>query len=336
MSIFQEFLQGAGNFGTGLSMPSNMNPFSALGGASLGGLSSNDFVKSFLAGKYPGKVKDNEKLEQDYESLKANRPQDAAWNSMLKGDGSLGNQFKYTAAQLNVPYNKIGGDNFKSILGDAEKRFGGVTVNDTALNTLRNRATSTGPSDWLKLQHQKQALAESGQLDSTAKASQGAMQNAWSQMAARGGVSGGQSARLAKDAMKNQLLASQGVRRGGAMDRLGLEIADEGNRTEMLKALPQAELARSGFDLDKAKTLTGLQSDEQARMLDANKFDVSTAMQRDIFNTTALNDQSKTNLQSHMNEVDSQRKFDLDKWKTNMQEWGSEKTANMQARAGKK
>lgn len=311
----------------------------ALGkGAQGGSYNSGNLFESLMSGKLPSKVKQIEEAKQTIKGLDE-RTNDlmekgSGWESMLKGDKTLRDDLLYKAQTIDP--NSIDKAGISSILKDAEGRFGNVKLDDRGLNAIRDRALGTGPSAWATLQKQKQGMEEQDALDTAAKQSQGAAANAWSQMAMRGGVGGGGGARLARQAMNDQMLASQGVRRQGMSDRLGIDIADDAQKTDLLKNLPAMELARIQPEMDKAKILTGVQSDEQSRTLDADKFNIGNTLATKEFNANALNNQSQYNIGNTMKETDAKRQQDLEMWKKKMEVLSADKVATTQSMAGKK
>lgn len=293
--------------------------------------------------------------------------------SVLDSRGNLASQYQMntpgavmsrdvTAGTLNSGGNlgttKV---SMASIMPDAQKRFDNAKVDDRGLSALRDRALEQGPSAWANLQHQRQQMAQQNALQDQAHSDSGAMANAMSQVAMRGGLSSGSAMRAARQAAQDSALNAQRIRRGGMGDSLGIDVADEQNKMDLLKQLPAADLARAGFDVDKAKALTAVQSDEQARNLqndqfnsgqtfDASKFNIlnnqdvqkaniANKLTADTTNAANTLDAAKTNTANMMTAdqfnksggiagVNQNNTNDLQKWTTNMTAWGANKTAD--------
>ena len=357
------------------------NPFSGKGGA----LGEKDWlgrqidkVNPWVSG--PRKQQEaKEKLAEMNSNIQT--PAASPWDSMLGSDGNLKKQYQMAnpkdlkATDLTVGKLKSGGKlganevGMKSIMTDAKNRYNGVKVNDQGLKEIRSRATGQGPSAWANLATDRQKLDERTAIEDQAQSSAGNMANAMSQVAMRGGLSGGAALRAAKDGANSSNLEAQKLRRQGMGDRLGIGLADETMKTDLLKSLPQAELARAGFDMDKANALTGIQSDEQARNLqkdqfnstqdfdadkfnvlntqDVSKYNIGNAMDKDKFNigndmdlgkfNTGLDAQTNQfNVGNTLGEVGAKRNNDLEMWKTGMAGTAAEKTANAMAAGGGK
>lgn len=196
-------------------------------------------------------------------------------------------------AQQLGNYKDVG---FNSMLGDAEGRFAGIQADKRGLEAFRNRALDQGPSAWNKMQKERMALQEQDALDAAAQSSAGAQANAMSQLAMRGGISGGAGLRAAKMAAQEQAKALQGVRRQGMQDRLGIDVQDEQMRMQALSQLPGMELQAIQPDMVKAQSLNALQSEEQGRKLSADMSNRAALMDRDRFNASSLMDTDRFNI----------------------------------------
>ena len=310
------------------------------------------------------------------------KPESPVYSTILDPNGRLGSDYKSklpTQVQAGsiTEYDKLTAGpalerksiGFSSAMGDAQTRFANIQADQRGMNALRDRALATGPSAWANLQTQQQKLGEQTALDQSAKAQSGAMANAMSNMAMRGGVGGGASMRAARQSAQDQALAAQGVRRQGQMDRLGIATSDEQMRQQALSQLPAAELAWLQPQMDKAKMLTGLQMEEQGRRLDADKYNSMSKMEADKFNTLNAQDVQKYNIGNDLatkqfnisNKLDADKtnyagalnneqfntsnllkgvgdknNYNLDKYKTDMAGWAANKTADGMTSGGKK
>lgn len=126
-------------------------------------------------------------------------------------------------------------------------RTAGSQLDETGIEAIKTRATGVGESPWLKMAKERQGLEESAMLDKASKgaAAQGA--EARAALAMRGGLRGGAAERLAGGSARDTLLAQQGVRQQGALERSGLGVEDERQKLDLLKQLPSAQLAAAGY-----------------------------------------------------------------------------------------
>lgn len=186
--------------------------------------------------------------------------------------------------------------NVNSMMGDAQGRLDAVQTDTRGLDALRDRALGEGPSAWAKLQQQKLDMQRQDALNASAKSQAGAMANAMSNVAMRGGLSSGANLRAAKQAAQDQALAAQQIRRQGQMDSLNLGIADENQRLDVLKQLPGMDLAFSNQQLAKANALNDIQGREQGLTLNADLANRQALMSRDMYNADKAMDASKFNI----------------------------------------
>jgi hypothetical protein len=310
-------------------------------------------------------------------------PEAPAWQSMYNGiTGAvdpryfLNNPEKVTAGTYNA--SQLTGNygitdpakaQYGSVFDTAKSLYDPIKGNEASMQAFRDRALQQGPSAWLNMQLENQKLGEEDALQKTASSNTGSMNQAMSALALRGGLSGGAAQRMVRQMGQQSMLGQQDIRRQGLTDRLGLQVADENTRNEFLKALPAAEVAWLQPQLEKARALTGVKTDDTNRAYDASKFDISNQLdankfnanarfQKDSFNTSALNDQNKFNVgntfaadqfnadalfkmgqfnaTTFQKELDAARQADMDRWKTKMQTLGAEKTADAMANSGKK
>jgi hypothetical protein len=148
---------------------------------------------------------------------------------------------------------------------------------------------------------QQDMLAMNAQ-DAGARAVAGQGATARSQLAMRGGLTGGAAERVATEGQKNYLDMSQGINQGKAANMAQIGMNDEQNRISQLGQAQGMENAMTGIDLNKL----GLYGQAQ-------QFDIGNAMK---------NQQSKND-------------FDLGRYQSQMQEWGAGKTAQAQIQSGK-
>lgn len=133
------------------------------------------------------------------------------------------------------------------------------TLDTAALDKLQEQALSEGPSKWAQ-------LAEATQKSQAASQSQGAVADAASRLAMRGGLSSGASERLGQAGAAQSLAAQQDI--GGK-----ISIQDELNKQAALAALPglQQSKAQFGLGIDQyniGNVLSQKQQEEAAKLAD--------------------------------------------------------------------
>src|SRR3990167_1920404 len=89
-------------------------------------------------------------------------------------------------------------------------------LNTQGLQALRTRALSQAPSAWANLATQAQRLEEQGARDLAQRTGAGQRASAWSQLASRGGLSGGERERIATESMRGVQEGLQNVALQGA------------------------------------------------------------------------------------------------------------------------
>lgn len=161
----------------------------------------------------------------------------------------------YTKSLSNVPGSDLSGaptmPEFQSMLG-----AGGMMpeqyqiqdqLNRQGLERMRGLATGTGPSAWAQARQQQLATEQAQALQGVTAQSQAAQAQARSQMAQRGGLSGGARERLAMGGARQELMGRQQALLGGQQARERLATEDQRRRDEMLRQLPGAELGAAKF-----------------------------------------------------------------------------------------
>jgi hypothetical protein len=232
--------------------------------------------------------KDPKKFNADYGGMPT-RPE---FDSALNGKNRLGKDLL-----LNPDLVKAGNLNVKSL-----------TPDQRALAEMKSRALSKGASPWLKLQLEKEGMDRSANIDDAVSGAAGAGAQARSAMLMSGGLSGGARERLARNTASNINMARQGVNRQSSENRLNLGLADEGQKLDLLKMLPDAELKQKSFQAD-------LNKYNLDRTYDASKFNATNKLDAKKFNTTATLDQ-----------IAKQNAFKLGAHSEDMKGWAAGKT----------
>jgi hypothetical protein len=155
-----------------------------------------------------------------------------------------------------------------TMLGD-EFVLNGDKVN-SAVGLLRDRATAQGPSQWAQLMGQNQDLLYNNAVNDLTATNAANTQGAWSQLAMRGGVSGGERERIAEGGLRGLTDAKQRALAEDKGARLNIGIQDEQNKLGILQGLPQAELA--ALEPEKYNINNRLNEQIQRRAFEANKY----------------------------------------------------------------
>lgn len=253
----------------------------------------------------------------------ADAPALPKWNDVTTDDGLLEKGYRLTdpkdvkTSVVKADKVKAGKDVKASIAGEdysnvkiasaqkeVDKQLAGNKVDQRGIDAIRERALATGPSAWATLQGKKQQQDEKAALDNVRAQTAGAVAGAQNQMAMRGGLSSGASNRIAANSVKDRIAASQGVRRQGQQDRMNLAIADEANKTDLLKTMPTTDLANAAFGLDKTRLSTDVRLTEQGNKLQADTGNAERNLESDQFNAAAKNDITKFN---RLNDIDAQK-----------------------------
>lgn len=213
----------------------------------------------------------------------------APGQTMMNPDGSLRSQFVMGAPKEVTPGKISVGD---LGAGDAQK-------------FLTNFATSSGPSDWLKLQNADLDRRQMTALDDVTRGTAGQNIAAQNQLASSGGMTSGARERLADSAQKSAWLGMQNVRNQGEGQRNQLAIQDEANK---LNLLPTA----AGLEQDLGKFNKTMDFNSQSK-------NIGNQMAADQFNVDSNFRTGAFNIGNTMGEIDKQRAAGLDTYKTGMQ-----------------
>ncbi len=187
-----------------------------------------------------------------------------------------------------------------------------VTSDQRGLNASRDIALSdpSKQSAWAGQALNKQALEEQGMRENAISQGAGAAASARSSLASKYGLGAGANTSLAKQQMRDQAMALQGVGQQGAKARADIGLQDYSqnmnNRNQFLSALPGQDLAQSNL-----------------------------AMQ----NKTGNLANQQYNIGNAINETNAKRAADLSAYSKQMEMFGANKNANAmqsQSSGGKK
>lgn len=118
-----------------------------------------------------------------------------------------------------------------------------INLNTQGLEAIRGRALATGPSAWAGLMNQRQTIEDARARQELAQSAGSAQAQARSQLAARGGLRGGSAERMARSGARDLMAARQQAAQQGSAGRMTTALQDEQMRMDLLKSLPQMELA---------------------------------------------------------------------------------------------
>jgi len=117
-------------------------------------------------------------------------------------------------------------------------------LNTQGMDKYRQEALRTGPSAWSGLARTQLAGDEATQQDTMRNAAASGAAGARSQLAMRGGLSGGAGERIATSSNRDAMTGQQAVAGQALSNRNQIATTDEANRQKQLQALPGMELAQ--------------------------------------------------------------------------------------------
>lgn len=118
-----------------------------------------------------------------------------------------------------------------------------IKLNTQGLDQIRSRATSTGPSAWANLMNERQGIEDTQARSGLSQNAASAQAQARASLASRRGLGGGSAERLARSGSRDLMAARQGAAQTSAGNRMNTALQDEQMRMDLLKSLPQMELA---------------------------------------------------------------------------------------------
>jgi hypothetical protein len=208
----------------------------------------------------------------------------------------------------------------QSIVPELDKRLQGATVNEDAINGLRNEALRTGPSAWMSNELARNEAQTNYQLGDIGAANAKAAADARSQLASKNGLSSGAAERLAGAAGKNTIAEQQNLRRQANLGNMALSSQDEMNRMNALGQLQGAEQNLGQFNLTKA----GIPIQQLANEQGMNRTG-------ETGNVTAYNNAKQYDISNALKDIGSQNDFSGNVYNQMMGEYGAEKTAQAMA-----
>jgi hypothetical protein len=173
---------------------------------------------------------------QQFADQMAGAPQYPGFESLLDDNGNMKSQYQVQAGGPLQFYSNVNELNTRNTTArnNLNNDLSGIQLNKQALEELRKRGLSEGPSAWANLAEQKQRVEEATNRDRAATQAASANESARSDMAASGGLSAGARERLARNSQRDLAATRQDVARGGSQDRLGINLADEEQKLGIL------------------------------------------------------------------------------------------------------
>lgn len=212
---------------------------------------------------------------------------------------------------------------FNSNMGELNSRLGAIQLDKRGLEALRERGLSTGDSAWAKLQLEKQAMEEQDAAGRAARTGRASTSSAMSDLARRGGLSGGARERLAESGARDMALAQQDNTRAGMMARLGIRSDDEDKRLDVLKQLPGMEVQALQPELQKTSMWGNLADSEASRRQNL-----------DVSNRAYQTEVDKINIQNTLGAKSNEDAMRLAKYQEDMKAYSADQAAKAQAQSG--
>jgi hypothetical protein len=201
---------------------------------------------------------------------------------------------------------------FDSLLPQFQTELDKINLNTGALEKLRERALSPGESPWLAMQ-KANLQNKLGDMRDSAVSQQGAANaNMLSSLAMAGGLSGGAAERANRQSNSDFNKARQQISRYGVTEGNNLAIADEQQKQQLLGQLQGLEIQALQPQIMKSQAMLGQMSNEQGLGMNANAFNINTAL----------------------NELAQKRAFDMEQYKAKMEQYAADRTAHAQENAG--
>lgn len=214
------------------------------------------------------------------------------WDPATGGQGGPGGGTGMDGPPAYPAYQSMMDENNQLLPGFLSAGGGAVTSRDVtaspvdrrALDNLRLRGMSSGPSPWLDMMNGRIGGMQSGYTDDAVRGARQATTSAMDQAALRGGLSGGASARLAGRGLESSAMGQQGAAKWGADARLQAGMEDERTKLGILQQLPGQELALGQY-------YTGVDERNRDSTLRGDVFNSGQTQQNNQFNVgTAVTD----------------------------------------------
>ena len=225
------------------------------------------------------------------------RPTLAKHKSSLDKKGKLAKQYRLDEKSAQLDLKKLPTLDIKNLQPDK-----------TAYNAIKDRAMTKGPSAWAAMQNEKLNLEKENLLGDVSRNAMADQATAESSLAMRGGLSSGSRERVAKAGLNAANMGRQNVFRQDAANRLGLGIADENQKLDLLKTVPGMDMALAGYNADLNRFNSGM-------TMDANKFNKGVDL-----------DVQRYNSMGGLQGLQGENTYNQYKYGQDMMGWAAEKT----------
>lgn len=122
-----------------------------------------------------------------------------------------------------------------------------ATTDNAEFQKMREMAFGGGPNPYYEAQRARAGIDQGFAIDDLSASSLGQMQNAYSQLAQSGGLSGGARERVAADSMVGAMKGRQGLRAQGMKNLADIGIAEEGTRATQQAGVTDSVMKETGF-----------------------------------------------------------------------------------------
>jgi len=206
-----------------------------------------------------------------------------------------------------------------------------------AADTMFQRGTEAGPSQWAKLAEQKQRAEELQAREDISADMAGQLAGARSQLAMRGGLGSGARERLATSGQRGLNAERQRLARQGQLSRMGLGMEDQSRKDRMLGQAAQAQLGYSGLEggirqSDAQRAQAAALANQQGAQ-QVSQFNVSQRLGFDVGQTDRQRQAQERGLGYKQQSQAQYNKQLMDLYGEEMAEWGADRTANEIRRA---
>lgn len=146
------------------------------------------------------------------------------------------------ADPMRPGYNTVYDENTMALAPEAYGLTANILPDSRGMDKYRGEALRSGPSTWSGLARNQLSGDEAVQRDALNANAASSAAGARSQVAMRGGLSGGASERLAASSNRDAMMANQGLAAHALGSRNQIATTDEANRIKMLRDLPEMEI----------------------------------------------------------------------------------------------
>ena len=174
--------------------------------------------------------------------------QPAAFNGLRSIDAGIQYDDKGRPMRNNYTAMTDNQGNLLSQFRMADKIGADVALDKTAMNTMQNRALSTGPSAWATMAEQKQRMEQQNALSQNNRMAAANTNRSYGLLAAKGGLSAGQRERLAMQGQRTGFQGAQGINNQGLLARQNIGLQDQQMKDQLLTQLPGMQLNAANFD----------------------------------------------------------------------------------------